>query len=107
MNNQVDENFNAKTHKRKNDKTVHKCISCTLSLCCFDASSLTYGRVSMIQVRYKKRMGTDGLAFYHLSPLRCLDQIMVVAELSQHLVRHPKLSDPLFLEVPDGWEMLK
>ena len=64
----------------------------------------------MIQVRHKKRMGTgtEDLSFYHSSLLCCLDQMLAVTELSQHLVfRQEKLSDPLFLEVPGIWDMSK
>ena len=44
----------------------------------------------MIQVRHKKRMGTEGLSFYHPSLLCCLDQMLAVIELSQHLVSSSK-----------------
>ena len=40
----------------------------------------------MIQVRPKKRMGTEGLSFYHPNLLCCLDQMLAVTELSQYLV---------------------
>ena len=46
----------------------------------------SYGRVSMIQVRLKKRMGTKGLFFCHPNLLCCLYQMLAVMELSQHLV---------------------
>ena len=61
----------------------------------------------MNQVRYKKRMETEGLSFHHPSLLCCLDHMLAMMELSQHLVCHPKLSDPLFLKVPDVLDMLK
>ena len=37
-------------------------------------------RLSMIQVRHKKRMGTEDLSFYHPNLLCCLDQMLVVME---------------------------
>ena len=61
----------------------------------------------MIQVRHKKKMGAEGLSFY-LPNLLCFpDQMLAVIELTSTVFRHPKVSDPLFLEVPDVWEMLK
>ena len=54
------------------------------------SSSPSYGRVSMIQVRRNKKMGTDGLFFYHPNLLCCLDQMLAVIELSQHLVSSSK-----------------
>ena len=53
-------------------------------------SSSSYGRVSMIQVRHKKRMGGEGLSFYHPNLLCCLDQMLAVMELSQHLASSSK-----------------
>ena len=53
----------------------------------------------MIQVRHKKRMGTEGLSFYHPSLLGCLDQMLVVTELSQHLVASSKTVRPI---IPRG-----
>ena len=44
----------------------------------------------MIQVGHKKRMGTEGLCFYHPNLLCCLDQMLAVMELSQHLVSSSK-----------------
>ena len=44
----------------------------------------------MIQVRYTKRMGAEGLAFYHLSLLCYPDQMLAVMELSMHLVSSSK-----------------
>ena len=60
----------------------------------------------MIQVRHKKRMGTESLSFYHPSLLCCPDQMLAVTELSQHLVSSSKTVRPLILEVPDVWDML-
>ena len=57
--------------------------------------SSSYGRVSMIQVRHKKRMWTGGLFFYHPNLLCCLDQILAVMELSQHLVSSFKTVRPI------------
>ena len=48
----------------------------------------------MIQVRHKKRMGTEGLSFYHPNLLCCLDQMLAVMELSQHLVSSSKTVRP-------------
>ena len=53
----------------------------------------------MIQVRRKKRMGTEGLSFYHPSLLCCLDQMLAVMELSQHLVSSSKIVRPI---IPRG-----
>ena len=52
--------------------------------------SLSYGMVSMIHVRRKKRIGTEDLSFYHPNLLCCLDQMLAVMELSQHLVSSSK-----------------
>ena len=49
-------------------------------------SSSSYGRVSMIQVRHNKRMGTEVLFFYHPNLLCSLDQMQAEIELSQHFV---------------------
>ena len=55
------------------------------------AFSSLYGMVSLIQVRHNKRMGTkEGFSFYHPSLLCCLDQMLTVMELSQHLVSSSK-----------------
>ena len=54
-------------------------------------------RVSMIQVTHKKRMGTQGLSFYHPSLLCCPDQMLAVIELSQHLVSSSKTVRPIIL----------
>ena len=59
------------------------------------SSSSSYGRVAMIQVRREKRMGTEGLSFYHPSLLSCLDQMLAVTELSQHLVSSSKTVRPI------------
>ena len=59
------------------------------------SSSSSYGRVSIIQVRHKKRMGTEGLSFYHTSLLCCLDQMLAVTDLSQHLVSSSKTVRPI------------
>ena len=53
----------------------------------------------MIQVRHKKRMGTEGSLLYHPSPLCCPDQMLVVTELSQHLVSSSKTVRPI---IPRG-----
>ena len=53
----------------------------------------------MIQLRHKKRMGTEGLSFYHLSLLYCTDQMLVVTELSQHLASSFKTVRPI---IPRG-----
>ena len=55
----------------------------------------------------QKWMGTQGLSFYLPNLLCCLDQILGVMELTSTFFRHPKLSDPLILEVPDVWGMFK
>ena len=52
--------------------------------------SSSNGRVSVIQVRHKKRLRTDGLSFYYFSQLYCLDQMLAVIELNQHLVSSSK-----------------
>ena len=49
----------------------------------------------MIQIRHNKRMGTEGSSFYHPSLLCCLDQILAVMELSQHLVLSFKTVRPI------------
>ena len=49
----------------------------------------------MIQVKHKKRMGTEGLSFYHPNLLCCLDQMLAVMELSQHLVLSSKTVRPI------------
>ena len=59
------------------------------------SSSSSYGRVSMIQVRHNKGMGTEGLSFYHPNLLCCLDQMLAVMELSQHLVSSSKTVRPI------------
>ena len=70
-----------------------------LSLCdkqvAYPSSSSSYGRVSMIQVRHKKRMGTKGLSFYHINLLCFLDQMLAVMELNQHLVSSSKTVRPI------------
>ena len=63
------------------------------SFSCLPSSS--YGRVFLIQVRHKKRMGTEGLSFYHPNLLCCLDQMLAVIELSQHLVSSSKTVRPI------------
>ena len=49
----------------------------------------------MIQVRHKKRMGTDGLSFYHPGLMCCLDQMLAVTELSRILVLTSKIIRPI------------
>ena len=44
----------------------------------------------MIQVRHKEKMGAESLSFYHTNLLCCLDQMLAVIELSQHLVSSSK-----------------
>ena len=53
----------------------------------------------MIQVRHMKRMEAEGLAFYHPSLLCCPDQMLVVMELSHHLVPSSKTVRPI---IPRG-----
>ena len=53
----------------------------------------------MIQVRHNKKMGTEGLSFYHSNLLCCLDQMLAVIELSQHLVSSSKTVRPI---IPRG-----
>ena len=48
----------------------------------------------MIQVRHNKRIGTEGLSFYHPNLLCCLDQMLEVIELSVHLVSSSKTVRP-------------
>ena len=55
--------------------------------------------VSMIQVRRNKKMGIEGLSFYHPNLLCCLDQMLEVMELSQHLVLSSKTVRPI---IPRG-----
>ena len=78
-------------------------VFCKFSLKCpflmETLNSWSYGRVSMIQVRHKKRMGTEGLSFYHPNLLCCLDQMLAVTELSQHLVSSSKTVRPI---IPQG-----
>ena len=62
-------------------------------------SSLSYGRVSMIQIKHNKRMGTEGLSYHHTNLLCCLDQMLAVMELSQHLVSSSKTVRPI---IPRG-----
>ena len=52
----------------------------------------------MIQVRHKKRMGTEGLSFYHPNPLCCLDQMLAVMKLRQYLVSSSKTVRPIIPE---------
>ena len=61
--------------------------------------SSSYGRVSMIQIRHKKRMGTESLSFYHPNLLCCPDQMLAVMELSQHIVSSSKTVRPI---IPRG-----
>ena len=63
------------------------------------ASSSSYGRLSMIQVRHKKRMETEGLSFYHRNLLCYLDQMLAVIESSQHFVSSSKTVRPI---IPRG-----
>ena len=51
-------------------------------------------------------MGTKGLSIYYPSLLCCLDQMLAVTKLSQHLVTSFKTVRPLFLEVPDDADVL-
>ena len=60
-----------------------------------ELASSSYGRVSIIQIRHNKRMGTKGLSFYHPKLLCCLDQMLAVMELSQHLVSSSKTVRPI------------
>ena len=53
----------------------------------------------MIQVKLKKRIGIEGLSFYHPNLLCCLDQMLAVMELSQHLVLSSKT---VRLIIPQG-----
>ena len=62
-------------------------------------SSSSYGRVSMIQVRHNKKMGTEDLFSYHPNLLCCFDQMLSVIELSQHLVSSSKTVRPI---IPRG-----
>ena len=57
--------------------------------------SSSYGRVSMIQVRHNKKMGAQGLFLFHTSLLCCIDQMLAVIELSQHLVSLSKTVRPI------------
>ena len=63
------------------------------------SSLSSYGRVSIIQVRHKKRMGTEGLSFYHPNLMCCLNQMLAVIKLSQHLVLSSKTARPI---IPQG-----
>ena len=53
----------------------------------------------MIQVRHNKKMETEGLSFYHLNLMCCLDQMLAVIELSQNLVSSSKTVRPI---IPRG-----
>ena len=53
----------------------------------------------MIQIRDKKRIGAEGLSFYHHGLLCCPDQMLAVMELSQHLVSLSKTVRPV---IPRG-----
>ena len=53
----------------------------------------------MIQVGHTTRKEAEGLAFYHLILLCCLDQMLAVTELSQHLVSSFKTIRPI---IPRG-----
>ena len=53
----------------------------------------------MIQVRHNKKMGTEGLSFYHPSLLCYPDQMLAVMELSQHLVSSSQIVRPI---IPRG-----
>ena len=64
----------------------------------YKASSFSYGRISMIQVRHNKRMGTEDLSFYHPNLLCCLDQMLAVMELIQHLVLSSKSVRPIITQ---------
>ena len=61
------------------------------------SSLLSYSRISMIQVRHKKKTGVE--SFYHPSLPCCPDQMLAVMELSQHLVSLPKTVRPI---IPQG-----
>ena len=61
----------------------------------FFGLSSSYGRVSMIQVRHKKRIETEGLFFFNPSLLCWLNQMLAVTELSQHLVLSYKTVRPI------------
>ena len=60
-----------------------------------ERSSSLYGKVSMIQVRHNKRMGTEDLSVYHPNLLWCLDQMLAVIKLSQHIVSSSKTVRPI------------
>ena len=49
----------------------------------------------MIQVRHKKRIGTEDLSFCYPNLLSCQDQMLAVMELSQHLVSSCKTVRPI------------
>ena len=67
------------------------------------SSSSLHDRISMIQVRHNKKMGTKDLSFYHPN-LQCyLDQMLTVMELSQHLVPSSKIVRPI---IPRGTRCL-
>ena len=53
----------------------------------------------MIQVRHNKRTGIEGLSFYHPNMLCCIDHMLAVIELSQHLVSSSKTVRPV---IPRG-----
>ena len=53
----------------------------------------------MIQVRHNKRMGTEGLSFYHSNLLCFRNQMLAVIELSQHLVLSSKFAIPIIPRV--------
>ena len=61
--------------------------------------SPSYGKESMIQVKHKKRMRTEGLSFHHPSLLCCPDLMLAVMELGQHLVSSSKTVRPI---IPRG-----
>ena len=49
----------------------------------------------MIQVRHNKKMGTESLSFYHPNLLCCLNQMLAVMELRQHLLSSFKTVRPV------------
>ena len=81
---------------------LHTCLRYTLKAYILPTCSCrlsSYGRVSMFQVKHNKRMGIEGLFFYHPNLLCCLDQTLAAIELSQYLILQSKTVRPI---IPRG-----
>ena len=62
---------------------------------CLTLISINWCLCHRRMVGHKKRIGAEGLSFYHPNLLCCLDQLLAVMELSQHLVLSSKTVRPI------------